>query len=90
MKIIRSDIKKIHQKKERMLIDKNKSKVKTYLTQHNCDNENNSNKNDYSEKLNNFDFNYENLDDFEISVLINKSNFVRNILSLLSQKFLLQ
>lgn len=56
-----------------MLIDKNKSKVKTYLTQQDCDNENNKGKNDYFEKLNYFDSNYENLNDFKNTVLINNA-----------------
>ena len=57
--------------KNRFTNDKNKKKfrAKTYLTQQDCDDENDSN--DDIKKLNYFDSNYENFDDFENTILIN-------------------
>ena len=60
-----------HKERDRFMNDKNKKKfkAKTYLTQQDCENENDSN--DDMKELNYFDSNYKNFDDFENTILIN-------------------
>ena len=59
-----------HKKRNRFMNDKNKKKfkVKTYLTQQDC---NDNDSNDDVKELNYFDSDYENFDDFENTILIN-------------------